>query len=186
MEKIDLHAAAAQKIEEIAEQTRKKLASSREDIARFQALCDALHARGLQFAPSINPCERRMFFWIHTDRKAAPGELMLALANLGCEGKELDDYMFEGSVFCVTGPAIPEFNLHIRPDYDQPDLPGEPCHGTDSANNDGGPGWAAVTAGNAIPECGDPATGQPCRNESAEACGECLALITESEARHAS
>lgn len=145
---MDLYAAAALKIEEITEKTRKKLAESRDDIARFQALCDTLHARGLRFDPSLNPCEHKIFFWIHTNRKAAPGELMLALANLGYEGKELDDYLFDGLVFDITGPASLAFHLHIRPDYDQTELPGEPCHSAaPCATGDAGPGWADVQAG---------------------------------------
>lgn len=47
-------------------------------------------------------------------------------------------------------------------------------------------GWASVAAGiEPAAECGDPATGQPCRNASAAACGECLALINETERAHA-
>lgn len=51
----------------------------------------------------------------------------------------------------------------------------------DAPEASGAHGWESVTTGHATPECGDPVTGQPCRNESDAACGECLALIAESE-----
>lgn len=169
---LDLYAAAAQKIEEIAEKTRKKLAESRDNIARFQALCDVLREQGLEFEANVTVGKYGADYSISTRQQQGgnAGKLMLALAALGCEGEERPTIITGNTLLNITGPGAPEFSLYIDSPPGTPLVqPGASCHAAEAA----------------LPDCGDAVTGQPCLNESAEACGECLALITESEAGHA-
>lgn len=126
----DFYAVAELEIEQRALNARQALSAARDDIARFQALCEVLREHGLKFSHSVSSYYGAVTYWIlmypHLGDQA--GEMLLTLAALDCNESE-DKSEGCDTHLKITGPHAPEFNLKIyRTHPAARKQTGESCH----------------------------------------------------------
>lgn len=112
---LNLYAAAEKAIEDEAALARGQLASNRDHVARFEALCGVLAEHGLEFKPRVHAFEYGVQYWISIEDTQAP-EMLLTLAALDCnENEGVACYLNTPNLtaYAITGPHAPDFNLIV-------------------------------------------------------------------------
>ena len=103
------------------------LESAKNEIAQFQALCDLLIERGFKFEAETHSSDSGYIsHWIrliHGDQHIQAGEMMLALASLDCDEKNMWICDVTNRIhYSIISNHLPEFTLSVRKIVSKPNI----------------------------------------------------------------